>query len=198
MTNQDVMQVAIKLANKYNEAWKEQRERLETFYYDTSRFLKSLITEMDGDLATLKHRRVHGDVIKMFGDIAHELTDLYVAIDPEHPYAGMEKLVSWAESKPTKIKLDNLQFLIKEYLKKTKPDVEQTHHLKHTAVDSIRKLMVIIPKLRSFMTAHPLLPDPRSVSTVPPPLKIDKELISLGPEDATKEFPVGSFDVPAQ
>jgi hypothetical protein len=198
MTNQDVMQVAIKLANKYNEAWKEQRARLETFYYDTSRFLKALITEMDGDLATLKHRQVHGDVTKMFADIAHQLTDLYVDIDPEHPYTGMARLVNWVESKPTKIKLDNLQFLIKEYLKKTKPDIEQTAHVKHSAIDSIRKLLVITPKLRSFMDAHPLLPDPRSTSTVPPPMEKNKEILSLGPDDETKQFPIGSFDVSAE
>lgn len=198
MTNKDVMQVAVKLANKYNEAWNEQRERLETFYYDTSRFLKALITEMDGDLATLKHRGVHSDVIKMFGEIAYELTKLFVAINPEQPYTGIERLVNWVESKSTKNKLDNLQFLIKEYLKRTAPEIEQTSHVKHSAVDSIRKLMVIAPKLRAFMNDHPLLPDPRSISTVPPPMKIDKDLVSLGPSDETKRFPMDELDIPAQ
>lgn len=197
MTHKKVIELANKFANQHNKEWQAQRERLETFYYDTSKFFKALINEMNGDLLVLKHKDIHPDVIKTFGDTIHKLLSLYLDIDPEHPYAGIEKLINWADNKQTKVLLENLEFLIKEYLFRGKSEFEQTPNMKHPQVQSIKKLLAIVPKLRAFMNAHPMLPDPRSVSTVPPPMKIDKELVSLGPNDPTKIFPT-DIKVPAE
>lgn len=197
MTHKKVIELANKFANQHNKEWQDQRERLESFYYDTSKFFRTLINEMDGDLLTLKQKNIHPDVIKMFSDITHKLISLYLDIDPEHPYKGIDNLINWTESKETKVLLENLEFLIKEYLFRGKIDFEQTPHMKHPQVQSIKRLLAVIPKLRNFMNDHPMLPDPRNVSTVPPPIKINKELISLGPNDPTKIFPT-DIKMPAE
>lgn len=198
MYKSKVIELGEKFAHEHNQKWQEQRDRLETFYFDTSRFFRNLINEMDGDLLVLKHKDVHEDVIKMFSKFTHDLLKLYLDIDPTHPYAGMEKLVNWVDSKQTKNLLENLEFLIQTYLKKEKIEFEQTPNMKHPQFSSIQKLLTIIPKLRNFMVEHPMLPDPRSVSTVPPPMKGFLEP-SLGPNDPTAIFPVNVLeDIPAE
>lgn len=197
MTHKRVIELANKFANQHNKEWQDQRERLEAFYYDTSKFFKALISEMNGDLLTLKFKDIHPDVLKTFGDVTHKILSLYLEIDPDHPYVGLENLINWAESKQTKVLLENLEFLIKEYLFKERDEFEQGPYMKHPQVQSIKRLLGTIPKLKKFIIDHPMLPDPRSVSTVPPPMKMNKELISLGPNDPTKIFPVET-KVPAE
>lgn len=186
MTNKKVQELADKFANKHNEAWQAQRETLESFYYDTSKFFRTIINEMDGDLLTLKQMNIDLGVQKMLGKVFHDFVELYKEINPAHPYIGIQNIIDWAGSKQNKILFENLNFLFNEYLRKDKVEFEQSPSLKHPKVNSIKKLTNALPELKKFMVEHPLLPDPRQVSTVPPPMKNDLDTYRLGPEDKTK------------
>lgn len=186
MSNKQVQQLADKLANKHNEAWKAQRERLESFYYDTSKFFRTIINEMDGDLLLLKEMGIDIDVQKMLGKVFHNFVELYKNIDPEHPYAGIQNIIEWASSKENTILFDNLNFLFNEYLRQNKVEFEQSPNLKHPRVNSIKKLTNALPALKEFMVNHPMLPDPRKISTLPPPIQNEVQTVRLGPDDKTK------------
>lgn len=176
-----------------NVIYQEQRDRLAKFHDHFKRQLRVIINEMEGDLWVLKQRRFDPKLFKALGNVREELINIFKSIQEDKPYRAAEKLVFYATNRPTKMVLDNLDFLAKHHLQVTNEDFVTSAMLQHPKIHSIDALNKLVLELQDFMTNNPLIVPPGTATseapTVPPPARgpvvIEPEN-KLGPEEKTK------------
>lgn len=175
-------------ASKQNVLFSEQRERLEKFYHKLISGLNAVTNEMDGDYLALKELGMDKQTLSVLKNFRSNIIELAKAIVPENPYEGTLNLISWLNDRMNKSTMDNLNFIFKEFLKNNQVDFEPSSYLSPVRVESFNKLKHILKEADQFIATHPMLPDPRMQSTVPPPrlhnVK-DEESITLGPGGVT-------------
>lgn len=176
-----------------NEKYQEQRNRLSKFYDHFTRQLRIIINEMGGDLFMLKERKFDPKMFSLFAKTYQELITINKSIQEDKPYRAAEKLVQYVFDRPTKMILDNLDFLAKHHLKVTNEDFVTSDRLQHPQIRSIEALNELATELKDYMTQHPLIVPPGSAGsetpTEPPPAA-KRNLLGpenkLGPDDKTK------------
>lgn len=175
-------------ANKQNVLFSEQRDRLSKFYHKLISGLNAVANEMDGDYFALKELGLDKETLNVFKNFRANIIELAKQIVPERPYDGTMDLIRWLNDRTNKSIMDNLNFISKEFLKKNQVKFEPTSYLKPVRVESFNKLKHLLKEADQFISEHPMLPDPRMQSTVPPPrlhnVK-DEEPITLGPGGVT-------------
>lgn len=159
----------------------DQRSKLSKFYHKFTRELYSLINEMDGDALVLKEKGLSPDLLKMFNGIKGHITSAVKQINPYIPYDGAMNLIEWANQKETKATLNNLNFIIQEFLKTNEVEFKVGPHLNQVRVESITKLKNILKNIHEYIKENPLS-DSKELPTVPPParrMREDEETVIL-------------------
>jgi len=179
--------------NPYNNEYQEQRGRLAKFYDTFNRQLRAIINEMEGDLWMLKERKFDPKLFKAMANVREDLIQIFKGIQEDKPYRAAEKLVFYVSNRPTKMVLDNLDFLAKHHLQVTNEDFIPSARLQHPQIRSIDALGKLASYLKRFMEQHPLIVPPgigRSETPTEPPPAARRNLLGpeskLGPEDKTK------------
>lgn len=193
MTTKKIFELGDKFARKMeqmndNEKFSQQREKIAKFSHKFLGELKAIISEMDGDFAVLKIKNLDPKTLEAFADIRTHILYMMKQIDPEHPYDGTIELAKWADSKNTKLILNNLDFIITHFLEQQKEEFTSTPHLRHSRSQSIKRFQNLLLAAHKYVLENPLLPDPREQATVPPPrLLNEKEEVTqpIGNEDTT-------------
>lgn len=176
----------------HNEEYQEQRNRLSQFYDHFQKQLRIIVNEMDGDLFTLRHRGFDPKMFKLFSTVYQNVLDLFKSIQEDKPYRAAEKVISYVTNRPTRIVLENLNFLAKHHVQATNVDFAPNKTLQHPQIRSIDALNKLALELKEYMAQNPLIVPPgqarSEVPTEPPPR--DKAVFGpeskLGPEDKTK------------
>ena len=171
-----------------NIRFQEQRDRLSKFYHKLVRELNSIVSEMEGDIVALKARGLDPNTIKVFRDFRGHIINLIKNIDPEKPYEGTLKLIAWMHERMNKATLDNLNFIIQEHLKNNQVEFQPASFLSHVRVDSLSKIKNLLKSAHDYIEDNPLLPDPRDIPTVPPPVLRnvrDEEFTPASKDDMT-------------
>lgn len=176
-----------KLANKFvNEHFtaKNNKEKLENFYYDNVGKLKYIISEMSGDLLILKEKNFPLDLRQLLGKIYQQILDLYKEINPEDPYPGTLNFINWANAKHNKSLLENLDFLIQKHLKNNEITFYGKNVLKQPKISSIKKILLLVPELKQFIIDNPQITNiyQKELESLEQP----NEVSTSGPEDSTK------------
>jgi hypothetical protein len=161
MSSTLVQRLANKIAHEHftDEKLKQQKDRLEEFYYDTTGALKNIVNELAGDLFILKEKGFNPELRQLLIKIYQQIIDLYKDIDPRDPYPGTLNLINWANAKQNKAILENLEFLIENHLKKHEVSFYGKDNLKQPKVFSISKFCQLIPKLKKYIQDNPMLMD---------------------------------------
>lgn len=176
-----------------NQEYQEQRNRLSEFHDHFTRKLRATINEMGGDMFMLKERRFDPKMFALLSKVYQELITLFKSIQSDKPYRAAEKLVHYVTDRPTKMVLDNLNFLAKHHLQVTNEDFVPSARLQHPQFRSIDDLENLAAGLKKFMEDNPLIVPPGAAGsetpTEPPPA-MKRNLLGpenkLGPEDKTK------------
>ena len=190
MSRQLLEKLAAKFAHEHFEAKNNrEKEKIESFYYDTVGQLKHIIGEMSGDLLILKEKNFPLDLRQLFGKIYQQIVDLYKEINPEDPYPGTLNFINWANAKHNKSLLENLDFLIQKHLEKNEVSFYGKEVLKQPKVSSISKLLKLVPELKQFIVNNPMIPSiadayQKELESIKQP----NEISVSGPNDSTKPF----------
>jgi hypothetical protein len=143
-----------------------ERETLDYFSLELSKRLVGLISEMGGDIRVLKERKLPKEIISLSVEVYKNLLSIYHSISDANPFLAGEALVNYANDRKNKTILDNLQFLIPQYLKKTELNVSLFQPVR---VESFEKISKIAYWAQVFMVmAHE---PPSSKKTFAPPPK---------------------------
>lgn len=165
-----VQNLANKIAQQHfgnNKDWNAQRERLSQFYSDVMEQIRTIISNLGGDIITLRELKGNKDVRKHLALVYSKIIELSKNIDNKYPYEGVENLSQWVENRNNKILLENLDFLIQHELKKA-VEFYPSKGLISPYSNSIKKLMELAPYWQAYIFDHPLLLDPRKVSVKSP------------------------------
>lgn len=164
-----------------------QRVRLEDFFHDLYSNLRASLTEVEGDLAVLRLKRVEPGVLKMLGRVFHQISDLTKQVNPQDPYKAVSALSEWFNDSNNKAIVENLNFIIKEFLKQNK--FNGGTKIKDVSANGLTNLMNVIQKSQDYMANNPMLPNPREAITAPPPALINEttKVTSQPPPDHNKE-----------
>lgn len=159
----------------HNLEFQDQRTRLAEFADHFSRSLRRVTSEMGSDLFTLKERRFDPKTFKAFGAVYQSLIDMFKGIQADKPYRAAEKLVSYVFDRPTRIVLENLDYLAKHHVQATNVDFAPSATLQHPQIRSIDALNKLAVELKEFMEKYPLIVPPGAINsekqTQPPPAK---------------------------
>lgn len=176
-----------KLFRKYadtdeNEKFRLQRERLEQFYHDLHLKLKILLGEMEGDLRVLKEKDFDKGMWVIFMNLWKDMIDISKEITPDKPYQGTSKLVSYVKSRPHKSIIENLDYLVQDFLKKNEVDFRAGPRLQQVQIKSLKLLKSLADHVEAYMTANPLLPVPSGKPPAEEPdLAVKPEEFKPGP-----------------
>lgn len=176
----------------HNLEYQEQRNRLGEFYDHFRRQLRAIVNEMGGDLFMLRERKFDPKMFTLFGQVYQHLIELNKSIQEDKPYRAAEKLIAYVTDRPTRMVLDNLDFLAKHHLEVTNVDFVPSARLQHPKIRSIDALKALAAQLKQSMEKNPLIVPPGMASsetpTQPPPKT--RDLFgpdnTLGQEDKTK------------
>jgi hypothetical protein len=177
----------------HNQEYQEQRTKLSDFYDHFYRQLRAIVNEMGGDLFMLRERKFDPKMFGIFSKVYQELITLSKSIQEDKPYRAAEKLISYVTDRPTKMVLDNLNFLAKHHLQVTNEDFVPSARLQHPKIRSIDALNALAAQLKKHMEQNPLIVPPgmskTETPTEPPPAK-RRDLFgpenTLGRDDKTK------------
>jgi hypothetical protein len=166
-----------------------QRARLEEFFFDFYQGLRRSLNEIEGDILSLKEAKMDPSVLKVLGQVFHQLNDITRQANPENPYLTVKKLLEWLNSKTNKSIIDNLQFIITNFLRNRKLDIKTNKRVSDLTINGLNNTIKEIEKAKMYMDAFPMLPDPRDAITVPPPKLLSEQtsVSSLPAPDHNKE-----------
>jgi hypothetical protein len=169
-----VAQLVRKLAMKSvfaddNEQFRQQRERLSKFYFEMNRKLDSIAKEMEGDLFTLKHKEFPKKELVEFTKIYQEVILLKKSLDPIKPYDSAQKVIDKINDRMFRAHITTLDVIIQHFLKKNEVDFAPSAVMQQVRVSSLHHLVELGRMLAIHMENNPLLPDPRTITTKPPP-----------------------------
>lgn len=167
-----------------------QREKLSDFFDKFFNQLRRVIAEMSNDLSTLRERRFDAKLFRTFAKVYDNLITVHKEISEEKPYIAADKLVHYVMDRPTRIILENLNYLAKEHLKATNVDIKETKFLKHPQIRSLDELGQFVIKLKEYMDKNPLIVPP-GISSPPEPrlMEVQKELPEFKAEQGDKTNP---------
>ncbi|MEK6878064.1 MAG: hypothetical protein AABY22_00570, partial [Nanoarchaeota archaeon] len=103
-----------------DENFHNQRVRLEGFFHDLYSNLRASLTEIEGDLAVLKHKKIDSGVLKTLGRVFHQISNLTKQVNPQDPYKAVADLANWFNDANNKMIVENINFIINEFLKQNK------------------------------------------------------------------------------
>lgn len=171
--------------NEEESGLQEQRNKLSKFYHKFTRELYALTNEMDGDLLVLKEKGLSSDLLKLFNGVKGHIISVTKQINPYAPYDGAMDLIEWASQKETKATLNNLNFIIQEFLKRNMVEFQAGPHINQVRVESIMKLKDILRKTYEYIQENSILPDPREMPTIPPARRMsdNEETRVLAPKE---------------
>jgi hypothetical protein len=118
-------QKLIKLATKFAQA-ESANDQIEEFAFDFHRELMSIISEMDGEILTLKERLKDQVLIEEFKKLFRILKKEAWDFDFQNPYGSGKRFVNIFTSKTMLSLIQNLEFIIHQKMKN-----HQIHSLKH-------------------------------------------------------------------
>jgi hypothetical protein len=195
MSFKKVYDVAEKFAGKTvisdrNEKFRQQRENLEEFFFQMDRKIASTISEMGGDLFTLKEKGFPQNEWKQLAKIYQALIALRKSLDPARPYESAKKIIDTINERTFKAHINTLDVIIHHFLQNNQVELGSnlSGMLGQSTAKSISQLNALVKHLQSYMDAHPLIDDPQTISTLPPPrprVIEDPGLKSSGPSDVT-------------
>lgn len=189
MSHKQVLKTAIKFAQKQNEQFKAQREKLEKFSDAFMKKFRTIITEMEGELFVLKQKNFNIDQWKKMSQLWRQLIEIYKKFDDDHPYNGAKELVNFISDRSISDMIAKLNNNIQKHLKENKIEFGKSSMLKQVKINSLRNIVIFASNTESYMNKNILLPDPRDVITLPPPRKdlvIDDPLFTpVGPDMQT-------------
>lgn len=160
-----------------NEKFRLQREKLEQFYHDLHLKIKILLGEMEGDLRILKEKDFDKGMWKIFMNLWRDVIDISKEITPDKPYLGASKLVSYVKSRPHKSIIENLDYLVHDFLKKNEVDFRAGLRLQQVQIKSLKLLKSLADHTEAYIAANPLLPVP----TGKPPA--EEPVLTVKPEE---------------
>jgi hypothetical protein len=180
--------VALATEPHINEQYQAQRDMLSEFHEQFYGGIRSIISELGGDVLVLRGRKFEPSILKMLTKVHNDLVAITREINPDKPYIAAEKLVAYVLDKPNSHIIENLNFLTKHHVKTTNVDVKSTPSFSNPKMQSLDKLKVLAHHLKQFMSQHTLLADPNPIS-ISPHIKENLEEVPAffaGKEDKTK------------
>lgn len=167
-----------------------QREKLSEFFDKFFAQLRRIIAEMGNDLSTLKYRVFDAKLFRMFAQVYDNLITIHKEMKEDKPYIAAEKLVHYVLDRPTRLILENLDYLAKNHVKATNVDIKETRVLKHPQIRSLDQLRQLALELKEYMEQNPLIVPPGTSSPPEPRLmEIQKELPEFKAEQGDKTNP---------
>lgn len=175
---------------EYNRKFQAQREMLAKFYDSFRSELRSTMGQMEGDLATLRERHFDKAMLALLAKVYRHLEEIYQHLTPEKPYKAAEELVNFVNERHQRSVIDNLQFLAKHHLEKTKPETlaplpATVRHI--TEAKSLSMLKELAAEVRAHMDQFPLI-DGLTPTPIPP--RMEPSILGpeekAGPQDVTK------------
>jgi len=197
MSYKEVQQLALKYAkllkvSDRNSDFHEQRLKMWHFYVFFYSKLRSLLGDMEGNIRTLKEKKLDSQSLKMYVKLYHELLEIMKSTDKEKPYIMAERfahyvLNGWGRAAA---ELDNLDFVIQHHLKKNEVDMKSGPMLGQSRVDTLQSLRDLAKQVRDFIKSNPTIPIPGIGDSSPP-----SEMIEAPP--APPQQGVTSVSVPS-
>lgn len=162
----------VNLVNKddYNIRFQAQREMLARFFQFFQRRLRTILSQMESDLGTLRERGFDANMRRLMAKVYAHLEEIFKKIDEEKPYFTAQELVDYVGDRHHRSIIDNLEFLAKHQLETTQPEVSGTlppNVRQIITAESLPMLKDLATKLQQHMEQFPLLTYP--IPTPPPP-----------------------------
>jgi hypothetical protein len=145
----------------------QQRERLTQFAHQLQIKLQVLVAEMENDLHTLKERQFDSNSWKHFVGIWRHLVGIVSTFQEEDPYQTGFKILQYIESPQTQAIIDNLDFLAKHHLEKSRVDFSPHPMLKHPTIRSLQLLLSLAKYVENYMKNHPLIGEEKPITPLP-------------------------------
>ena|SRR5258708_7657620 len=163
MTNLKVLQLLKKYADEAGTVllensdarFKHQRQRLSEFSHQLYTRFRLIISELEGDLMTLRERQFDRDMQKITIKVWQDLHQIAKIFNQDKPYIMAQKIIDYVKSRHTPAILENLDFLAKHHLQQTHEGPPSKFHAQFR---SIQLLFNLSEYLEKYMTEHPMLP----------------------------------------
>ena len=165
-----------------------QREKLSNFFDSFHTQLRRIVAEMGNDLSTLKYRGFDAKMFKMFASVYDTLISLSKEIKEDKPYIAADKLVHYVFDRPTRIVLENLDYIAKSHVESTNVDFKESKMFRHPQIRSLDQLKQLALALKEYMEKNPLIEVPGTTSPLVPRMVEKRENIPefrAGQEDKT-------------
>lgn len=155
MSYKRIIELANKFADDSSYQNQELKNKLTYFQNEFSTKFNSIITEMDGDLASLKIMNFDKNIFKIFTKLWNNLLEFNNKLSGENKLNTINEIIDFVTSKQTMSMVDNLEFLINHFLEKNKIDTSGTAILSNINVQSLHKLLNLILESKDFIKNHP-------------------------------------------
>lgn len=181
-----------------NQKFQAQRARLDKFGRYFSGKCRAILNELDGEIFTLRQRKFDPQMLELLVDIKNNIEYICKKMDYNNPYTTAYELVDYILDKPTRVSIENLEFLAKHHLEKTKPAGNYPPFAFNAEVRSLEKLLGFAYSNRAYMEANPMLHFP-NFSSVPanPNPAADPDFLADPEEQTNAPAETKVLDIPA-
>lgn len=142
-----------------------QSEQLRMFSEHLQIKLRVLISEMEHDISTLKHRGFDKEMWKMLTGVWMHLVGINQGLTREGPLVAAKKLVDYVRDRGTRAVIDNLDFLAKHHLKKTDVDFTPNQIMVHPEIRSLTLLTSLVDYLENYLRSQEMEDKPATPVT---------------------------------
>lgn len=192
MTYENILELAQEFESKATSVYTapdtlkfhQQKELLSKFYDSFHRKMRTIINQLLGDLFVLTERNFDYNMTKILKKVILDLKRIMETTDTSRPYIAAGQLSSYVLDKPNKPIIDNLDYIIKNYLTNNPVVTKVTEgpilgRAKFHSIDDLRSLS---KDVIHFMNKNPLiLSGPESGGT----LQEDIPRLLSGTDDKT-------------
>lgn len=168
MSNQKIQQLANKYADQGsdpNQKFQEQRVRLSNFFDTFHKQYHTVMMEMEGDLRVLREKEFDKNLWKIFGKLWATLIDLGKRLDADNIYPSIGNIVNYASSRSVLPVIDNLDFLIQNFMKHNQVDFLPSNMIQTAKIKSLKNLKRMLFDAGIYMKNNPLIAVPGNIVT---------------------------------
>ena len=163
MSYKKVLELADKFAQKtsvfgHDQERLLQQGRIQEFFDQFKRHLRSYINEMDGDHMSLRIMGYPRPKLKELATIHQGLIEKAHRLNDQQPLESVQEAVSFIFAKSTRTLINSLEESIQHFLKHNQVDFAPGAGPPHARVESLRNIIALATQAQEFLNAQPSTP----------------------------------------
>jgi len=159
MSYKKILELANKFAQKTS-ALDQAQERLfqqgkiQEFFEQFKRHLRSYINEMDGDHMSLRIMGYPRPKLKEFSILHQGLIEKANKLNDQQPLESIQETVDFIFAKSTRILINSLEESIQYFLKHNQVDYAPGTGFTHVRVESLRNVIALVTQAQEFLNSQ--------------------------------------------